>query len=166
MNNLYILHGCPGSGKSYFAKHYIQKKDTVYVSRDDIRFSLLEDGEDYFGKESIVQDRFYTDIAKNLELGFDVIADATHINVPSIQKTLRNVERRMDTSTLDDYAITLVYFDTPLCVCLLRNAMREGRRHVPQKVIKDMYRKSPTPAQIHDDIPQIDYIWTIGEFYE
>lgn len=40
-NKLYIMCGCPGSGKTTYAKKYLINDNTVYVSRDDIRFSLL-----------------------------------------------------------------------------------------------------------------------------
>ena len=44
--------GCPGSGKSTWAKKHLP--DTYYVSRDEVRFSLLQDGEDYFSHEKEV----------------------------------------------------------------------------------------------------------------
>ena len=49
---LWLMCGAPGSGKSWFAKNILKTDDTwQYISRDEIRFSLIKEGEDYFGKE-------------------------------------------------------------------------------------------------------------------
>ena len=47
---LIIMCGAPGSGKStYIEKHFISFPGyTKVVSRDQIRFSILKDDEDYF----------------------------------------------------------------------------------------------------------------------
>lgn len=60
MANLYILSGCPGSGKSTWAKSHINPYFDKYVSRDDIRFSLVKENEEYFSKEKEVYRLFYT----------------------------------------------------------------------------------------------------------
>ena len=52
---LYIMCGVPGSGKSTWAREHLTDND-VYVSRDDIRFSFLKEGDDYFSKEDMVWD--------------------------------------------------------------------------------------------------------------
>ena len=57
---LIIMSGAPGCGKSTYARKYCEEhKDTVIVSRDAIRFSLLKDGEHYFSKEIEVLRLFY-----------------------------------------------------------------------------------------------------------
>ena len=53
---LYVLVGCPGSGKSTWAKKHLA--DTYYVSRDEIRFGLLKAGDDYFSHEDEVYEKF------------------------------------------------------------------------------------------------------------
>lgn len=43
MGDLFIMMGVPGSGKTTLAKKLVEDKpNTIRVSRDDIRFSLLE----------------------------------------------------------------------------------------------------------------------------
>ena len=54
MKTLYIMCGAPASGKTWFAKHNLcNGPGWYYVSRDEVRFSLLKDDEDYFSREEI-----------------------------------------------------------------------------------------------------------------
>ena len=47
--------GPPAAGKSYFAKNHLVKDDTwAYVSRDEIRFSIITEEDKYFSKEKEV----------------------------------------------------------------------------------------------------------------
>ena len=55
MSRLIMMCGIPGSGKSTWiqnCKGFIGN-DVVVVSRDAIRFSMLKEGEDYFGITSL-----------------------------------------------------------------------------------------------------------------
>ena len=52
MPTLYIYCGIPGSGKSYYAQNI--QKDVPYLSRDAIRFSMVNEDEEYFSKETKV----------------------------------------------------------------------------------------------------------------
>ena len=51
---VWILCGIPGSGKSTWIRKQIAENGGVHCSRDEIRFSLLKDGEDYFAHENEV----------------------------------------------------------------------------------------------------------------
>ena len=57
MSKLFLMMGAPGSGKSYWAQHHIQPTDK-YISRDEIRFSMLQENDDYFDKEGEVFNKF------------------------------------------------------------------------------------------------------------
>lgn len=128
----YIMSGVPGCGKSTWARKFTAEHDNVVnVSRDEIRFSLLADGEDYFAYEDDVVAIFYSEINEALAAGHDVIADATHIS----ERALRNTMRRIDV----DCDKVLVSFDTPLETCIARNALRDGRARVPEYVIRNMW---------------------------
>ena len=48
---LYIMCGIPGCGKSWYATHNMVKDNVAYISRDSIRFNMLNAEDDYFSKE-------------------------------------------------------------------------------------------------------------------
>ena len=128
----YIMSGVPGCGKSTWAHKLTAEHDNVVnVSRDEIRFSLLADGEDYFAYEDDVVAIFYSQINEALAAGHDVIADATHISERALRETMRRIDIDCDK--------VLVSFDTPLDTCIARNAHRDGRARVPEHVIRNMW---------------------------
>ena len=51
---VWILSGVPGSGKSTWARKQVAEHGGVYCSRDEVRFSLLKEDEDYFAHEDEV----------------------------------------------------------------------------------------------------------------
>ena len=79
-----------------------------------------------------------------------VIADATHINKYSRKKLYDNVKGWFD------YYI-VVNVETPLEVCLERNAKREDRFKVPEHTIEKMY-KDYKPAEYDKELFEIDKI--------
>ena len=137
MKIIYMLSGPPGSGKSYWVKKDTKDKiGTCIVSRDDIRFSFLNDSDNYFAREDEVFDKWIDTINKlinNIDIT-DIYLDATHLNDASRFKTLSQLEL----AKVDE--IILVIMDTPLETCLKRNSTRVGRRFVPEDVIKKMYK--------------------------
>ena len=130
---LYILCGLPASGKSTFAWNFIKNNDIRYVSRDEIRFSMIKENEEYFSHEKEVFKKFAGTIAQTLIDGFDVIADATHLNRISRDKLIRAI----DQYTIE-YTITYIVLETSLETCMKRNTLREGRARVPDSVMKSM----------------------------
>lgn len=159
---LYVMSGCPSSGKTELAKKYIWKDGVRYVSRDDIRFRMIGD-EAYFSREKEVAREFYQRIAKNLEAGHDVIADATHINVASINKLIQYVKLHL--ASFNELEIIVVYLDTPVEVCAIQNAKREGKERVPVHVIKEMAEKRSSVKEILDSIPEVEEVYQIQYHY-
>ena len=140
---LWIMCGIPGSGKSYFAKHkLIQGLGWRYISRDEIRFSMLKNEEEYFKHEKEV----YTEFIRRIKIALDedgicnVIADATHLNWDSRKKLLKALG-----DSLKGINIIPVYIDTPINVCIERNNKRNGRECVPEKNLKEMYASITSP---------------------
>ena len=145
---LYILCGCAGCGKSTFSYQFFYSEyETRLVSRDDIRFSILEENEDYFSHEEEVFVKFVGTLRATLVDGFDVIADATHIN----KKSRRKLIRAIDNSGFTDYQIVFVYFDTPYEVCCSRNQLREGRKRVPDNIMESMWKNFQKPSMTEDE---------------
>ena len=136
MPTLYIYCGIPASGKSYYAKKAQHK--VHYISRDEIRFNMVEENEEYFSKEKAVLKLFSTSIAKVLENGQDVIADATHISKASRAKLIKAIDGYFAAKKIEspEYKIACVVFDTPFEVCCERNAARVGRARVPDEVMR------------------------------
>lgn len=138
MATLYVMCGIPGSGKTTFA-HSCDMQNTVYVSRDECRFKLVRDDEEYFSKEKEVFDNFISEIDANINLGFSVFADATHCNVMSRRRLLQSIKSSPD-------QIAAIWFDTPFEVCLERNAKREGRAKVPYQAMKNFNNSKKKPT--------------------
>ena len=131
---VWLLAGIPGSGKSTWARRQVEKFGGVHCSRDEIRFSLLKDGEDYFAHEDEVI-RLWTEKVHQAILSpdaKDVYIDATHLT----EKARAKVINALPTS---DYDIITVFFNVPLEVCIARNEKRTGRAYVPPQTIRNMY---------------------------
>ena len=133
MPRLFIMCGLPASGKSTFVQQFIKNNDIRYVSRDEIRFSMIKENEEYFSHEKEVFKKFAGTIAQTLVDGFDVIADATHLNRISRDKLIRAIDQYTT-----EYTITYIVLETSLETCMKRNALREGRTRVPDSVMRSM----------------------------
>ena len=133
MPRLFIMCGLPASGKSTFVQQFIKNNDIRYVSRDEIRFSMIKKDEEYFSHEKEVFRKFAGTVAQTLIDGFDVIADATHLNRISRDKLIRAIDQYTT-----EYTITYIVLETSLETCMKRNALREGRARVPDSVMKSM----------------------------
>ena len=122
---LYIISGIPGSGKDYFLNKYFgNSSDVKIISRDVIRFSLIENNDEYFSKESLVFSKFCKAIREAFDEYDIVIANATHLNERSRNKLLNSLGEDF----LKDKLINCIYMDVPLKVALECNAKREVRK--------------------------------------
>lgn len=146
MSTLFIMVGIPGSGKSFIANAFSKTVTSVVVSRDSIRYSLLKEGDKYFSKEKQVFATYIKEIQKHLDKGEIVFADATHLNEVSRRKLISNLKLAKE-----DYVVPIV-IETPLEICLERNARRTGRERIPESVIEDMFESLTDPA---DDSPEM-----------
>ena len=142
-NTLYVLCGLPGCGKSTWAQNKLKenydKPDHIwdYISRDQVRFSIVKEEEDYFSKEKQVFYEYVKRIVSSLEDNYvlNTIADATHLNEVSRDKLINAIKKMRPNLNFD---IVMVYFDIPIEVCQFRNEKRTGRARVPESVINRM----------------------------
>lgn len=139
MSKLYLLCGIPGSGKSTWVRAHAKETNGLVVSRDAIRFSFLDEGDDYFAWEDQVWRIFIERINAYLAAGRDVYADATHLNPKSRTKLLSKLN-------LKDVDIYPVVFMVPLMTCIERNMNRTDRARVPNDVIKRMNESFIVPS--------------------
>lgn len=136
--NLWLMVGCAASGKStWLTKNACS--DGVIVSRDAIRFSLLNPGDDYFSKENEVFEKYVNSIQNAFNHTDNVYADATHLTEASRNKLLNRLD-------LTNVNIKAVMFLTSLDECLARNSKRGGRAQVPESVIKRMFFSTTDPT--------------------
>lgn len=125
---LYVMCGCPGSGKTTWCKKNLA--GAVYVGTDDIReelFGTPEPGDR--SQERRVFSTYYGRICQALVEGKDVVADATHT-------TERGRKKVLDCLPDGQKAVAIV-MKTSLRDALYRNANRE--RVVPEYAIRRMF---------------------------
>lgn len=140
--NLWLLVGIPGSGKSTWAREQLNSESKHWISRDIIRFGMVQEDEEYFSKEKEVFNLFVRAVQADIDSNSitDIYVDATHINEASREKLLRRLKN------LENVNLNAIVFDIPLEVCLERNAQRTGRACVPETAIRNMYKNFTNPA--------------------
>lgn len=150
----YMMIGVPGSGKSTYAKNLMStnKNNIIYISRDEIRFSLLKEEDSYFSKENQVYKIFTEKIRKNLKAGNDVIIDATHITWGSRHKMFRSL---MGIKNLE---VIGIWMRTPFSKCYEYNNKREGLSRVPEDALKNMIEHFEEP-ELKEGFTKIQEVW-------
>ena len=152
MANIIMMCGIPGSGKSTYVENHRGEHD-LHVSRDLIRFSMLGEEKEYFGKEKLVFDTFVKTINNALKIDSieNIWVDATHINPPSRYKLLRRIHKQYK-------SLKIIVMDIPLSVCIDRNNYREGRARVPESASNGMYKnfRMPTFEEGYNEIITVD----------
>ena len=152
---VYIMSGAPGAGKSTWCRNHGVSK--YRVSRDEIRFSVLKEGEDYFSHEKETFRMFIDAIKKKVTEYGIVFIDASHLEFYSRRKLFR----ALDDVIGGKYESYILCFVTPLRTCLERNALRQGRERVPDSVVNEFYYKATIPKKT--DHPSIKGVWEIDE---
>ena len=152
---VYMLSGPPGSGKSTWIKSKLTP-GSEWISRDNVRFAILTDEDDYFAHEDDVFDTFinYINQTLNMDEIHTVFIDATHLNKRSRDKVLRRVQKN------NIAELNCVCFDVPLETCYARNNLRVGRSRVPQTAIYNMYQSYRIPDK---GVENFDHIFVIDE---
>ena len=143
---LWLMCGVPGSGKTWFAKNKLMKgRDWEYISRDEIRFSIIEDDEEYFSHEKEVFANFVEKVAIAFHWGGDnIIVDATHLNWGSRRKFLEALKEYVP---LEEVDVIPVVIEAKLEDILERNKLRSGRARVPEETIRKMYHDMSRPER-------------------
>ena len=139
MANLYLMCGVPGCGKSTFLKNKIKNNNSVIISRDAIRFSIVKPEEDYFSHEDEVLEIFWNQINEALTANKTVYVDQTSLTPRARIWLLQHI-------TGYEHA-NLIWIDEDLETCLERNEKRKGTRaYVPRAVIRRMFSQFIEPS--------------------
>ncbi len=138
---LWIMCGEPGSGKSHFARTVLWDGEGVYyISRDEIRNTMVKPNQPFFSKEKEVFKEFAYQIKNLMEdedtYVSDIIADATHLNWSSRSKLLSALGLLPDGK--ENIDVIPVVMTTPLEESIRRNNTRNGRACVPEDTIRKM----------------------------
>lgn len=130
-NQLYMLIGIPGCGKTTFAKKYLTKTNTIIISTDEIRKELT--GTYSFSNKT--NEKVFNTAKRRIKSallnGLNVVFDATNT-----QKIYRQNFIKVAQDTKSD--VVAIIFKTPLSICLERNSKRNLERRVPDNVIINM----------------------------
>lgn len=155
MNNLYVVCGAPGLGKSTWVQTHLaifnDIRKTRWVSRDAIRFSLVGEDESYFSRENEVYNEFIHQIKEGLKNHEIVIADATHLGIASRRKLLNSLGNNIRKNT----KVVAIVITGSLEKALEQNEMRQGTRsYVPPAQVERMYNifRAPTFKEDFDEI--------------
>lgn len=140
MSKLYLMMGTPGAGKSTYAKKYLSNGIT-YISRDEIRYSMVKPNEKYFSKEKQVYQEFINQINNALLKNEDVCADQTSLDRASRAKLIRQLYPKPT-------EIIVIWINPPLETILKQNAYRTGRERVPEDRVIEMFNRMQAPSYI------------------
>jgi predicted kinase len=137
---VFLLSGPPASGKSTWVRSRLTK-GSEWISRDNVRFSIVKEDEEYFSHEDEVFDTFIAYINQSLKDPdiHTIYIDATHLNKRARHKVLSRIRKRNISE------LNCVCFCVPPSVCQERNALREGRARVPAAAIENMFKSYTYP---------------------
>ena len=140
-----VLRGLQGSGKSTFAKQWVNEdpEHRVRFNRDDIRNMLGK----YWvpSRETLINVIYNSFLTGAMKKGYNIVIDNMNLD----EKYLKDIQEDIDwfnNMTDDDYETKWCYemevkdfFHIPLQVCIERDAQRENP--IGEKVIRNTYNK-------------------------
>ena len=132
MANLILVCGLPGSGKSTYLSQFKHNFNCSVISRDEIRFSLLKEGEAYFAHEEEVCKTLWNKINESLAANKNTYVDQTSLTPDSRSYLLKHI-----TSHYDE--LIIIWFNISVQTCLEHNENRRSTKaYVPRGVIRRM----------------------------
>ena len=140
-NKVLVLIGLPASGKTTFAKNWINKSPETRVrfNRDDIRNML---GKYWMPeRESVINDMFISFMESAMGQGYDIVIDNMNLN-PYAIKEIKNIVNNFNNweNNLLQYEIEFVKFtDVELETCIKRDSERDNS--IGEEVIRSIYNK-------------------------
>lgn len=139
-----ILRGLQGSGKSTFAKQWVNEdsEHRVRFNRDDIRNMLGK----YWvpSREGLIDSMYWNLLEQATASGYDIVIDNMNLNEKYIDEVNKFVEETnlwLGQSATDFiYKVEIKdFFHIPLQTCIDRDAQRENP--IGEQVIRNTYNK-------------------------
>lgn len=139
-----ILRGLQGSGKSTFAKQWVNEdsEHRVRFNRDDIRNMLGK----YWvpSREGLIDSMYWNLLEQATASGYDIVIDNMNLNEKYIDEVNKFVEETnlwLGQSAADFiYKVEIKdFFHIPLQTCIDRDAQRENP--IGEQVIRNTYNK-------------------------
>lgn len=139
VQELVVLRGLPGSGKSTYAKNWVAEDPDwrLRVNRDDIRFQLYGA---YWGlsqhQENTVSTIEHAQSTAGLNAGLSVIIDATNLKAQTMKDWISAADKRR-------IPVRFVDIETSVEECIKRDGERflRGERAVGAGVIRDFAKR-------------------------
>ncbi len=156
MQHLLILIGISGSGKSTFAKQFVQDNPTyLRLNRDDLRRSIVPVPLGEFWKwddkrknriERLVSELEKSALLSALESGWNVVMDNTHLRQRYITELLKLIDKQA--TTKNPIEVTFQVIDVPLNTAIERDRLRPDV--VGEAVIREQHSRLNTLKKIFD----------------
>lgn len=134
-----ILRGIQGSGKSTFARQWINEdpEHRVRFNRDDVRNML---GPYWIpSREKFINSLYGSFLDNATAKGYNIVVDNMNLNEKDIEFIKEYIK---DTNKFNFYKYKIEYkdfFDVPLETCIERDSKRENP--IGEKVIRQTYNK-------------------------
>jgi predicted kinase len=158
VTELLILRGLPASGKSTFAKAWVEedRKRRARVNRDLFR-QMLDDGIYVSGvTEGRVIDAEHGAIQRLLKKGVSVIVDDTNLPRRTVRDLARIAAGLSNPGQLVKWSLADHFLEVPLEVCIERDAKR--LHSVGETVIRDMHARYIANGSVNELIDP-DSLW-------
>lgn len=140
MPKVLILKGLPASGKSTYARELMAKEPGKWkrINKDSLR-EMLDGGKWSKERETHILRQRDEMMSYFLRQGNNIIIDDTNLSMKH-ESGIRMLVGSPD-------VVEVKTFDTPVEECVRRDALRTGREHVGEKVIRDMARTFNWPPK-------------------
>lgn len=144
MKTILILRGLQGSGKTTFAKEWVNKdpESRVRFNRDDIRNML---GKYWVPKrESLITDVYMDFLNRAMTSQYDIVIDNMNLDEKYIEEVKNEVEDFNEwirnVEFFEPYEVEVKdFFTVPLAICIERDALRDNP--VGENIIRTTYNK-------------------------
>ena len=137
-NKIVICQGIQGSGKSTWARKWAQEdpENRLRWNNDDMRLMM---GKYWVPSRETLLSGFRVEfLLRAMRAGYDIVIDDMNLN-PHTVEYYQGMVATFNASHEHKYAIEFRLFNTPLDICIARDAKRE--HPVSEKVIRETYNR-------------------------